>query len=191
MSAQEWLAAAARSSVLKGHARRIRSHVGSAFLQLFARSGYLERMQANEFNPPTRFDDQPELGDIKINHDVIASIVRLAALQVKGVAGVGGGLVDGISELFAKREADKRGVKVVEDTSDNYAIELRLVIMYGADIGKTAYEVQVAVRKQVMGMTGKGVSRVDVIVEGVRLPSDAPAPGEKSDELWPDYVATD
>jgi uncharacterized alkaline shock family protein YloU len=70
-------------------------------------------MQASaDFVPPTRIDDQPELGEIKINHTVVASIVRLAALQIKGVAAVGGGLVDGISELFSKRESDARGVKV-------------------------------------------------------------------------------
>jgi len=94
-------------------------------------------MNASEFTSSNRFDDQPELGEIKINHDVIASIVRLAASQIKGVSGVGGGLADGISELFSKREADKRGVKVSEDENDNYTIEVRLVITYGAEIGKT------------------------------------------------------
>lgn len=147
-------------------------------------------MQANDFPPPTRFDDQPELGDVKINHDVVASIVRLAAMQVAGVAGVGGGFVDGITELLSKREADKRGVRVTEDQSDSYAIEVRLVIVYGAEIGKTAYEVQAAVRKQVMGMTGNGVSRVDIIIEGVRLPSDV-GRAEKSDDLWPDVNTVD
>lgn len=148
-------------------------------------------MQPNDFTPATRFDDQPELGDIKINHDVVASIVRLAALQVVGVAGVGGGFVDGISELLSKREADKRGVKVTEDQQDNYTIEVRLVILYGAEIGKTAYDVQASVRKQVIAMTGKGVSRVDVIVEGVRLPSDAPSGLDKPEELWPDVSSSD
>ncbi len=147
-------------------------------------------MQAPEFNPPTRFDDQPELGDIKINHTVIASIVRLATMQVKGVAGVGGGLVDGISEIFAKRESDHRGVKVSEDQDDNYSIEVRLVVAYGAEIGRTAYEVQVAVRTQVMAMTGKNVARVDVIIEGVRLPSDRPS-GDQGEDLWPESPATD
>ena len=148
-------------------------------------------MQPTEFNPPTRLDDQPELGDIKINHTVIASIVRLAAMQVKGVAGVGGGLVDGISEIFAKRESDQRGVKVTEDQEDNYTIEVRLGVTYGSEIGRTAYEVQVAVRTQVMAMTGKNVPRVDVIIEGVRLPSDLAAGTERSDDLWPDGPATD
>lgn len=155
--------------------------------------GYLEThtMQSSEFTPPSRFDDQPELGDIKINHTVVASIVRLAALQIPGVAGVGGGIVDGISELFAKRESDHRGVKVTEDNDDTYSIELRLVVNYGAEIGKTAYDVQLAVRKQVIAMTGKNVSKVDVIIEGVRLPSDLTANRDKSDDLWPDAPATD
>lgn len=149
-------------------------------------------MQPSEFNPPPRFDDQPELGEIKINHTVVASIVRLAALQVSGVAGVGGGLVDGISELFAKRrESDHRGVKVTESEDDTYGIEIRLVITYGAEIGKTAYEVQVAVRKQVIAMTGKNVARIDVIIEGVRLPGDTGVQQEKADDLWPDVPATD
>jgi uncharacterized alkaline shock family protein YloU len=146
-------------------------------------------MQANDYPAPTRFDDQPELGEIKINHDVVASIVRLAASQVAGVAGVGGGLVDGITELFSKKEADRRGVRVTEDQNDHYAIELRLVILYGAEIGKTAYDVQAAVRKQVMAMTGKGISRVDVVVEGVRLPSAAKP--ESEEDLWADLPSND
>ncbi len=148
-------------------------------------------MQPPEFNPPTRFDDQPELGDIKINHAVIASIVRLAAMQVKGVADVGGGIVDGISELFTKRESDHRGVRVTEDQDDNYSIEVRIVVLYGSEIGRTAYEVQVAVRTQVMAMTGKNVSRVDAIIEGVRLPASSTDQPVKGDEIWPEIPATD
>lgn len=149
-------------------------------------------MQSHEFTPPPRFDDQPELGEIKINHTVVASIVRLAALQISGVAGVGGGIVDGISELFSKRrESDHRGVRVSETDDDAYSIELRVVINYGSEIGKTAYEVQLAVRKQVIAMTGKNVAKVDVIVEGVRLPGDLSATEDKGNDLWPEAPATD
>lgn len=148
-------------------------------------------MQSSEFTPTPPFDDQPELGDIKINLNVVASIVRLATLQVPGVAGVGGGIVDGISELFAKRESGHRGVKVSEDNDDTYAIELRLIVNYGAEIGKTAYDVQISVRKQVIAMTGKNVSKVDVIIEGVRLPNDLTPNQDKNDDLWPDAPATD
>ena len=141
--------------------------------------------------PTTRYDDQPTLGDIKINHNVVAGIVRLSALRIPGVAGVGGGIVDGLSELFAKREADHRGVKVTEDAEDNYYIEVRLVVTYGAEIGKTAYEVQVAVRNQVAAMTGKPVRKVDVIIEGVRLPAGQTPEDHKDEDTWPDAPATD
>jgi uncharacterized alkaline shock family protein YloU len=144
----------------------------------------------SEPTPPSRYDDQPSLGDIKINHTVVASIVRLAALRVPGVAGVGGGIVDGISELFAKREADHRGVKVSEDAEDQYYIEVRIVVAYGAEIGKTAYEVQLAVRKQVTAMTGKEVRKIDVIIEGVRLPAEQAGAG-KDDDTWPEAPGTD
>lgn len=140
---------------------------------------------STEYVPQTPIDDQPDLGEIKINHAVVASIVRLAALQVKGVASVGGGLVDGLSELFSKRESDARGVRVVEDASEAYAIELRIAVFYGTEIGRTAYEVQLSVRRQVIAMTGKGVSKVDVIIEGVRLPNESATP-ERTDDVWPE-----
>jgi uncharacterized alkaline shock family protein YloU len=143
-----------------------------------------------EFSPPPRFDEPPELGDIKINHNVIASIVRLAALQIKGVAGVGGGIADGISELFAKREADHRGVRVSESEDGVYSIEVRLIVAYGSEIGRTAYDVQVSVRTQVMAMTGKDVAKVDVVIEGVRLPGEGQRT-ERTDELWPEAPAAD
>lgn len=146
-------------------------------------------MQTPEYSTPSQ-DDQPDLGDIKINHNVIASIVRMAAMNVSGVAGVGGGLVDGISEIFAKRVTDHRGVKVSEDANDAYVIELRLVVAYGAEIGRTAYDVQVAVRKQIIAMTGKEVAQVDVIIEGVRLPGNA-SPNEPTDDLWTEAPHTD
>ena len=143
--------------------------------------------------PPSRYDEQPSLGEIKINHTVVAGIVRLAAQRIAGVAGVGGGIVDGISELFAKKDFDHRGVRVTEDAEDHYYIELRLIIAFGAEIGKTAYDVQVAVRNQVTAMTGKGVRKVDVIIEGVRLPPDpsGAAASDRHDEVWPEVSATD
>ena len=145
-------------------------------------------MQSPEFPTPPRFDDQPDLGDIRINHNVIAGIVRLAALQVKGVAGVGGGIADGIGEIFTKKEADNRGVRVNETDEGQYAIEVRIVVAYGSEIGQTAYEVQLDVRKQIMAMTGKDVSKVDVTIEGVRLPGDQPNADE---DLWPEQASAD
>lgn len=141
-----------------------------------------------------RPDESPELGDIKINHNVVAGIARLAALEVEGVASVGSGLIDGISELFSKREADARGVKILETPSDCYSVEMRIVVYFGAEIARTAYAVQTSVKRQITAMTGKDVQRVDVIVEGVRMPREEAERSnatEKDEELWPDAPSVD
>ena len=104
------------------------------------------------------------------------------------MSGVGGGIVDGIGEIFTKKEADNRGVRVNESENGEYEIEVRIIVTYGSEIGQTAYDVQVDVRKQVMAMTGKEVLKVDVIIEGVRIPGDA---GNNDDDLWPGDVAND
>ena len=139
-------------------------------------------MQNQELTPENT-DAQATLGDIKVNHTVVASIVRLAALEINGVCAVGGGFVDGIADLFSKKESD-RGVRVSENEHGNYSIELRVVMEFGTELAKTAYEVQLAVRKQVTNMTGKPVEKVDVVIEGVKMPSveqkDLPA----GDDGW-------
>ncbi len=113
-------------------------------------------------------DDASNLGEIKINHSVVASIVRLSALEVDGTYSIGGSFVDGITELFSKKESD-RGVRVSEDAAGNYEIELRVVLRFGVELAKTAVQIQQNIRDQVSRMTMKPVSRVDVIIDGVKL----------------------
>jgi len=144
-------------------------------------------MQQNTDTPNYGIEDQPSLGDIKISHSVIASIVRLAALQVSGVSGVGGSFVDGIAGMFSSKESD-RGVRIEEDEGGSYTVELRVIITYGSEIGKTAFDVQMAVREQVEHMTGKPVKRVDVVIEGVKTPGSA---AQRSEEDWPHAPSTD
>ncbi len=136
-------------------------------------------------------DDAPTLGDIKVNHSVVASIVRLAALEVPGVCGIGGGLVDGIADSMFPNRATDRGVKIVADDDGAYSIEIRAVMNFGTEIGRTAVQVQMSVRKQVELMTGNRVKRVDVIVEGVRMPATRPEGRGRSEEDWPELPQTD
>lgn len=136
-------------------------------------------------------EDAPTLGDIKVNHSVVASIVRLAALEVPGVCGIGGGLVDGIADSMFPNRATDRGVKIVADDDGAYSIEIRAVMTFGTEIGRTAVQVQMSVRKQVELMTGNRVKRVDVIVEGVRMPAARPEAKTGAEEDWPELPQTD
>ena len=114
------------------------------------------------------------LGQIKVNHTVVATIVKMAATSVKGVVGVGGSFIENVSALFSTKDYDK-GVRVSEDEAGNYVIELRVHMEYGVELAKTAENLQLTVGKQVTNMTGKPVASVDVIIEGVKLAEEIEA----------------
>ena len=61
-----------------------------------------------------------------------------------------------------------KGVKVSEDEVGDYVIEIRCIMEYGVELAKTAENVQMTVAKQVLTMTGKGASSVDIVIDGVR-----------------------
>ena len=124
--------------------------------------------------PSITTEETNSLGDIKINNAVVANIVRLSALENGGVYAVAGSFVDGIAEIFSKKEASQSGVRVTESENGNYLIEIRLVLNYGVELAKCAYEVQLAVKDRVENMTGKLVERVDVVIEGVKSNDDHP-----------------
>ena len=53
---------------------------------------------------PTISEESSELGTIRINHSVVAGIVRLATQSVQGVVNVGGGgVVEGLTDFFSKK----------------------------------------------------------------------------------------
>ena len=127
--------------------------------------------------------------EIKVKYSVVASIVRLASLDIKGVYSVGGGFVDDIAgAIFSKKVESDRGVKVSEDEAGNYVIEIRVFMDFGIELAKTAQEVQMAVREQVTNMTGNGVSKIDVIIEGVKRRGET---SEKNEADWADTEQTD
>lgn len=141
--------------------------------------------QPRETSIPSPYEESNSLGDIKINHSVVASIVRLAALEVNGVVAVGGGFVDGIAEIFSKR-GDERGVRVEEDEVGDYEIEVRVVLRFGVELAAVATQIQQRVSGQVQKMTSKSVARVNVIIDGVRTDDD-----RDSDEDWDSNAHTD
>jgi len=52
---------------------------------------------------PTLSEESSELGSIRINHSVVAGIVRLATQSVAGVINVGGGgVVEGLTDFFCQ-----------------------------------------------------------------------------------------
>jgi uncharacterized alkaline shock family protein YloU len=96
-----------------------------------------EKEEIEETIIPTMSEESSELGTIRINHSVIAGIVRLATQAVKGVVNVGSaGVVEGLTDFFSKKESE-RGVKVTESNDGGYEVEVRVVLEFGVDLAKT------------------------------------------------------
>jgi len=125
----------------------------------------------SEDSIPTFSEESGSLGTIRINHSVVAGIVRLATQSVKGVINVGGaGVVEGLTDFFAKKESE-RGVSVSEQEDGTYKIEVRVVLRFGVDLAKTGAIIQEAIRDQILSMTGNHASVIDVVMDDIKQES--------------------
>lgn len=111
-----------------------------------------------------------DYGEVKIVDDVIATIAGLAAIEVKGVAGMSGGFVGGIAEMLGKKSLSK-GVKI-EIKEKVAIIDLYIIVEYGTKIPDVAWEIQESVKKTVETMTGIEVNEVNIHVQGVNFPNE-------------------
>ena len=128
---------------------------------------------------PTISEESSELGTIRINHSVVAGIVRLATQSVQGVVNVGGGgVVEGLTDFFSKESS---GGKVTESPEGGYEIEVRVVLEFGVDLAKIGMQIQEAVRDQILAMTGNHAKNIDVVIDDIKMDS-----GDKDsdDDNW-------
>ena len=134
-----------------------------------------------ETSIPTLSEESSELGTIRINHSVIAGIVRLATQSVEGVVNVGtAGVVEGLTDFFSKKESE-RGVKVTETSDGGYEIEVRVVLEFGVDLAKTGVSIQETIRDQILSMTGNQARSIDVIIDDIKMDSQDK---DENDDQW-------
>ncbi len=110
-------------------------------------------------------------GVIKVHNDVVANIVRIATQEVPGVASIGGGsrFREELAGIFSKRDSTS-GIMVAENEDGHYVISVKVILHFGVELAKVGEDIQIAVREQVAKMTNKKVARVDVLIDGVRIP---------------------
>ena len=118
-------------------------------------------------------EERPELGSIKIANEVVAVIAGLAASEVDGIAGMSGGITEGWSELWGKKNL-ARGVKV-EVGEKEAAVDLNVVVTYGAVIPDVCAAVQQNVKRAIEIMTGLDVVEVNVHVTNVLVDEKEPS----------------
>ena len=114
-------------------------------------------------------------GSLQISTDVIAKIARLATLEVDGVQAVCGENL-GVKGLLPKARALKPiEVSLSEDVAQ---ITVSIQVRYGSKVPALAEKVQESVKSAVQKMTGITVSKVNVVVAGVAVPSTEPGEAE-------------
>lgn len=102
---------------------------------------------------------------IHISEEVVKIVAGIAASEVDGVAGMSGGFVGGIAELLGRKNLS-RGVKVQVGEKE-CALDISLVVDYGASIPSVAEKVQENVKQAVESMTGLRVVEANIHVQGV------------------------
>lgn len=110
-------------------------------------------------------EEQTGLGSIRIADEVVKVIAGLAAIEIKGVAGMSGGLVGGIAEMLGRKNLSK-GIKV-EVGEKEAAVDIHVIMEYGVRIPDVAAEIQTSVKNAIERATGLMVVEVNVNVQGV------------------------
>lgn len=109
-----------------------------------------------------------KLGEISVNNDVVAQIAGAVATKCYGVVGMASkSKKDGAYKLL-KMENMSRGIKVdVEGTG--IVIDLHIIVEYGVNINAICDSITHNVKYKLEHNTGLKVTRVNVLVESVRV----------------------
>ncbi|MCT4606395.1 MAG: Asp23/Gls24 family envelope stress response protein [Marinisporobacter sp.] len=109
-----------------------------------------------------------KLGNIIIDHEVIASIAGAAAMECYGLVGMSKkSKTSGITELL-KRENQNKGVKV-SSKENEVIIDLYIVVEFGTRISTVAQNIIDKVKYNIEISTGLKVKQVNINIQGVRV----------------------
>lgn len=138
---------------------------------------------------PGDSDERPSVEEkhtedsIRISPEVIAVVAGIAVEETEGVAGMSGGIVDGIAQRLGRKDFGK-GIRV-SLKEEKVLLDLNVVIEYGAPLLETAEKLKQNVRSTVEEVTGLTVAAVNINVTGINMPkkkAGEPAEGEQGGE---------
>ena len=109
-----------------------------------------------------------EDGRISIAEDVIASIARIAAEKVDGIAHSSGSGGSGLMSIFSGEDVAPN-IKT-ELSNEDVRVELRISVEYGYPVHEVAQGVQQNVQRDIEQLAGVTVANVDVFVKKVVPP---------------------
>lgn len=129
--------------------------------------------------------EKEELGEIRISSDVVSVIASNAAMEVEGIASLGGGIAGNISQVLGRKNPF-RGIKVEVTENRDVNIDLHIVVEYGARIPEVAWKLQERIKQNVEQMTGLHVEEINIHVQGVSFDKDS----KKAESVTPTSEAS-
>lgn len=114
-----------------------------------------------------------KVAGIGVSSDVVATIVRLAAERVDGVAAVGGNdITSGLISVFTRHPEPREAAVTCEAEGDRLHVGVRIAAFYGYPFLALAAEVREAVAAAVRSQVGVDVSAVDVYIDSLVFPKE-------------------
>ena len=111
-------------------------------------------------------------GTLRISSNVIATIAKSAAAEVEGIYDIAK-IPSDLKGMFGRVQPVKP--VSVEITDEIAEITVNVILTGGYKIPVVAENVQKSVKESVQSMTGITVSKVNMVVAGVRFPENADA----------------
>jgi len=106
-----------------------------------------------------------ELGEIKIHHNVFASIATEATKQVMGVVGISGNIKTYFLELLGIKNSNS--IKIKFDKNNDATITIPIVVKYGYNIPEVASKVQEVVKLSLENSTNVAIKEVNVKIQEI------------------------
>ena len=108
------------------------------------------------------------MGNISIDHEVIAQYAGSVAMECFGIVGMAGmNVKDGIVKLL-KKDSMTRGIQVLLK-NNKLTLDFHVIVSYGVSILAVADNLIDSVKYKVEEFTGIEIEKINIFVEGVRL----------------------
>lgn len=105
-------------------------------------------------------------GSLTISEDVISAIATNAAKDVDGVSSFSNRPVDVVNTIKQGSLKVMSPVRVLQD-GENIAVSIYLNLQPNKKISEVAENVQINVKEAIQNMTGRQVTKVNVVIAGI------------------------
>ncbi len=122
-------------------------------------------------------------GSLVISEEAISSIATNAAKDVDGVTGFFNKPADVVNTIKKGSLKVMSPVRIIQD-GDDLDISIYIIVATGVKIQPVAEKVQKVVKDSVQNMTGKFVSKVNVIIASVENVESADSNAPNETEEW-------